>query len=357
MTKIINIIPTVSEQSDGVGKFVREYFTALKSCEVTTEIFSLDEKDKNFSPNVRVFKKFKKSGKFEVSLGLLKRVRSECRAKEEIFFHIHGLWMWVNFLPLFVPKLRYIYSPHGSISPETKQNWSSLRSFVFKFFQLPVINRAKIVHATSDLEKKWLIDSGVKSTLISVIPLCDDLGNFSFSNRRQCKRNTKRYLFVGRLVKIKNLPSLITAFDSLTKLDNDASLEIIGKCDTSYGRTLQELTPNSRIKFLGEMSPEDVREKLKCADYLVLPSFSENFSYSALEACLAGCNLVVSSNTPWEDLTPSYVTTTFSPYSTTDILGSLQKCTIRDYRSFCTSDLHKFSRERFVKKIMAGLKK
>jgi len=355
--RYINVVPTISNKSDGVGKFVRVFHQALMNEGISTHIFSQDANDRQFFDNVDAFQSLRLTGRLRLSFKLVNAVKYQTKENPLTIFHLHGIWMWVNLFPFFVRDINYIYSPHGAISPATVSNWSMLKRILFKYCQLRVINASLFVHATSELEKRWLIDFGVSRHLIAVIPLCDEFPIDASIKARVDEVADKNFIFVGRLAEIKNLPNLISAFCKVTKKYADAKLEIIGPIDSEYALRLTSLTENSKIVFLGELSQRDIRNKLRTANYFILPSFSENFSYSALEACYSGCCLVVSENTPWVELAPSFVAATFSPHNPKSIEHALLECCDNTSRTFDRNDLTKFGTARCVENIKKELVK
>jgi glycosyltransferase involved in cell wall biosynthesis len=356
MRRYINIIPTLSNYSDGVGKFVRILHRALLKEGFQADIYTQDINDLKIFDDIKAFESIPQTGRFQFSLGLFNAVRRTVCDDQNTMFHIHGLWMWVNILPLFVKGMNYVYSPHGSISPITIKSWSFFKKVVFATIQRRVMNNAYLVHATSELEKQWLIRAGVRADIISVIPLCDEPLSCLQGIKDLKKTKDTSFIFVGRLARIKNLENLISAFQSVNEKHKDANLEIIGDFRTPYGQSLvKRATSCKNIFFTGELTQKEVLDRLSCADYFVLPSFSENFSYSALEACYSGCNLVVSSNTPWLELTPSFVSAVFSAEDLRSIETALLKCCTLDTNTRSKGDLLKFTTSEFIQNLQENL--
>jgi glycosyltransferase involved in cell wall biosynthesis len=354
--KYINIVPTISNHSDGVGKFVKIFHQALLEDGIKARIFTQNTNDRYLVNEVDVYSPIPKFGRLQFSLALFNAVRHTIKADKNTIFHIHGLWMWVNIFPFFIKKMKYVYSPHGSISPKTVESWSFLKKCFFRTVQLRVIKKAIFLHATSQLEKNWLIDVGIEESFIKIIPLCDKISVdlLSLNDIEKSKRNS--FIFVGRLAKIKNLESLIDAFQSITEEHEDANLEVIGDIRTTYARSLiQRASSSTNINFLGELPHNEVIYRLRRANHLVLPSFTENFSYSALEACYSGCSLVVSENTPWPDLTPTFIAAVFSPEDPQSIERALRKCCNDAARVFDGRNLYQFHTTEFVKSLREHL--
>lgn len=100
-------------------------------------------------------------------------------------------------------------------------------------------------------------------------------------------------LFVGRLVQVKNLPSLVRA---MQLMDTAVRPWVVLVGDGPEREDLQSLADASGVSgdlaFLGER--RDVDRLLQAADYLVLPSHFEGLSNALLEAMAAGCPVIAS---------------------------------------------------------------
>lgn len=104
---------------------------------------------------------------------------------------------------------------------------------------------------------------------------------------------THRFVCIGQLIERKNVGSLIRA---LFALDADATLDVAGD-----GVELAALTALARdcgigdkVRFHGFLDPSDVLKLLARTHTLVLPSTEEVYGYTALEAYVAGLQVIVS---------------------------------------------------------------
>lgn len=101
-------------------------------------------------------------------------------------------------------------------------------------------------------------------------------------------------LFVGTLRPVKGLPFLIEAMSIMRQHNPVARLMLVG--DGQERRGLQGLVEESdmedAVTFVGEVPNEKVPEYMAAADVLVLPSLSEGFPVTILEAMAAGLPVV-----------------------------------------------------------------
>ncbi len=111
------------------------------------------------------------------------------------------------------------------------------------------------------------------------------------SLREMCKlpENTVIFTFVGRLIREKGVPQLTEAFEKLRKEYGNTALIIIGA-----GQLQQEIE-NRKIEnlfVLGQQPHEEVIKILKQSDCFILPSDSEGFPTTILEAAACGADII-----------------------------------------------------------------
>lgn len=108
------------------------------------------------------------------------------------------------------------------------------------------------------------------------------------------KEGQDTFGYVGRLQDIKNIDSLIKAFNHLAARHEKARLVIIG--DGPERTKLEELVQNlglhNKVSFLGFLdNPKEIYTRF---DFFVLPSLSEGMSNSLLEAMAVGMPILAS---------------------------------------------------------------
>lgn len=61
-------------------------------------------------------------------------------------------------------------------------------------------------------------------------------------------------------------------------------------------------SPNIKVNYIGEKSPELISNYLSQADVFIMPSKSENYGHAIIEALQSGLPVITSYNTPWNRL-------------------------------------------------------
>lgn len=113
-----------------------------------------------------------------------------------------------------------------------------------------------------------------------------------------------KMVFVARVSPKKNLAY---ALECLKEISGEVVYDIYGSLeDELYWRECQRiissLPDNISVNYKGELLHEDVHNTLAKYDAFFMPTRSENYGHSIVEAMLAGCIPIISDQTPWVDL-------------------------------------------------------
>jgi 1,2-diacylglycerol 3-alpha-glucosyltransferase len=147
------------------------------------------------------------------------------------------------------------------------------------------------------LHQEYLKDLGMPQSQIQIV------GNV-VSNDRFRNVGTGRagdnlgFLYVGRLLPIKNVDGLIQAYKRYLNLDNtDAKLPLTIVGDGPERDRLQKMAAgvrNGEIRFLGNKQPDEIPELYANAKVFVLPSISEPWGLVTNEAMASGLPVLIS---------------------------------------------------------------
>ena len=168
------------------------------------------------------------------------------------------------------------------------------------------IRRAKKIITISNSSKNDIINEyRILANKVEVIPLGIKDVNASDMNKSEFieKYNLKNpyVLFVGTLQPRKNIAKLIEAFAKLKtenlKLKTSLDLVIVGRKGWDYEKILEapdKFGVSERVKFLEDVTNEDLPLFYKNAEVFVLPSLYEGFGLPILEAMQYDCPVVTS---------------------------------------------------------------
>ena len=163
--------------------------------------------------------------------------------------------------------------------------------YFFSFIQFKIVSSFnEVIVMSKSMEKHFNFFSKKKPIIIGNFVNEDTLLQY-----RKVKKNPKffKFIFVGRLSRIKNPLLLIKSFIALSKIHKYLKLEIYG--DGNLLNLLQEYVNknSSRKNIIFKGFKSNVWSSASDADCLVLPSLSEGISRAALESLYIGIPVIM----------------------------------------------------------------
>lgn len=157
-----------------------------------------------------------------------------------------------------------------------------------------VIHRAVRIRVVSERIKNSLIERGVSSEKITVLPVQSDMQTFfEVGERRICiVPDEVKFLYVGRFAQEKNLHFLIRAFAQAKSEGMKGTLSLLGSGPTkpSLESEIQRLKVSQSVYFLPWSN--DVAKVMGAADVLCLSSLHEGYAMVLHEAMASGLPLI-----------------------------------------------------------------
>jgi len=214
-------------------------------------------------------------------------------------------------------KKPYIITPRGMLYPETFSKKAWKKWIYYRLILRRDLEGASAIHYTSkDEEEKTHSFLGLSPPAI-IVPNGIELSEFRDSADKEKLRvryphlkGKKIILFLGRLNWKKGLDILIKAYKMLLRDMPEARLLIAGGDEEGYGKKikawirkagisyaeneLKNKGGSARITFTGMLTGKDKIETYAGSDIFVLPSYSENFAMTAVEAMACGLAVVIS---------------------------------------------------------------
>lgn len=191
---------------------------------------------------------------------------------------------------------KLILTVHGSdINSVSKTN--TLKFLLTKF----VLNQSdRIIAVSPDLKNNIINKFGILEDKISVIDMGFDPNIFfPLEQVETKKRDSFKFLFVGRLINVKGIQVLLDAILCTTeKTDIDFNCQIIGSSDqeNDYKRWVTDHSLQHIIEFSGIKTQHEIAEAMRQSDAVIIPSLEEGFGLVAIESFACGLP-VIASNT------------------------------------------------------------
>lgn len=113
-----------------------------------------------------------------------------------------------------------------------------------------------------------------------------------------------KFVFISRIVRKKNLKDAISYFKNI---DGDVTFDIYGPIeDKDYWQECQDeiklLPSNIKVNYCGLVSHDQIHETFARYHAFLFPTLSENFGHVIAEALSVGCPVIISDQTPWNDV-------------------------------------------------------
>lgn len=213
--------------------------------------------------------------------------------------HLHSVFLWPTSMAARWARsssLPYVLAPRGMLNAGLiRRKAHFIKTAWIALFERKNIERAAMIHVTSQLESTELAKLKFKLPLVSCVPNgiegCPNLVTAGGPDSSQMK--DPYVLFLGRINWKKGLDRLLRAWKSVPT----ARLVVAGNDEDAYIPELQKIVREegiaSRVSFVGQVAGNRKWDLLRNASIFVLPSYSENFGIAVLEAMAAGCPVVV----------------------------------------------------------------
>lgn len=212
---------------------------------------------------------------------------------------------------LLFPSVKQIVTVHDlhylhfdTTIPECRQEINFLRTKLHQYKMPIILKHSAAVVAVSESTKRDIVSAfGVNPDKIHVIHNGYDELRFHLIENPQPTldryglQSGKYYLFVGSILKHKNIARLVQAF---ARLDTDNKLVIAGACkDTKYLDDLFKIAAGlelseTRMQYLDYVADEDLPSLYNGAVSYLLPSLHEGFGVPIIEAMACGTPVITS---------------------------------------------------------------
>jgi len=196
-----------------------------------------------------------------------------------------------------------VWSPRGSLQRWERTRRRSLKQAWERTCAVILQGHPHAIHVTSPEEGKAAQTQMPDSPIVE-IPNGVDIPA-TLAPRPWKPEGRTRVLYLGRFDPIKGIENLIDAI-ALAKTPQ-LELSLCGSGEATYTaslfRRIEEKDLSAKIKLAGFVEGAAKTRAFEQADICVLPSFSENFGMTVVEALSHGVPVIASLGTPWQEFT------------------------------------------------------
>lgn len=317
--RILHVIPTMSARYGGPAKACREMSAALADRGHHVEIYTTNydgfsgyiepsvEPLSDQHPEVRIhtFPVDLPPDYFRISRPMARALSSTIRQFDVV--HIHSLYLFTTLAAGFYARrhgVPIILRPHGSLDPYIYPRHRGRKFVIETLYQNYLFKRANAVHYTTT-EERELATPYTFDRPSFVVPLGLNIDDYrplpprgTFRERFPETRDKVILLFLSRINFKKGLDILAKAYGTIAKQRDDIHLVIAGPDNESFKpkveSMLRQAGVHDRTTFTGMLVGDDKLAALNDADLFTLPSYTENFGISVIEALACGLPVVIS---------------------------------------------------------------
>lgn len=319
--KVLHVIPSLSPVSGGPYAALLNMAKELANIGMEVDIIATNDDGRNKRhldaplgrwqqrDHYRFMMFSKQSEMYKISFPLLQWLKHH--VTEYDIVHVHALFSFPSIAGARVARSQgvpYIIRPLGVMNRwglKNRRPWPKLLSYSLN--EQVLLRDASAIHCTSKEEANELAGLGFRWNTV-LVPLGLDLTQFQslpsadiFYERFPEARHTRNILFLSRVNAKKGLDLLLPAFARLHAHDPGLRLILAGdEGDAPCGLTAKlhqqavALGIAGNVTFTGFITGEFRLACLAAACLFVLPSYSENFGISLLEALAAGLPCIAS---------------------------------------------------------------
>ena len=221
--------------------------------------------------------------------------------------HIHSLYLFHGLVAAHYCRkhgVPYLIRPCGALDPYLYKRHRLRKYICDVLFENRNIRNAVAVHFTTE-EEKQLARPFIHGTTGVVAPLGINIAQYDdlpepgiFRSAYPEVGSKKIILFFGRINHKKGLDILVDAFARATRSRKDLHLLLAGPDNEGYGvkvrKWIAEKGIGGQVTFTGMLHGKMKLAVMQDAAVFVLPSYTENFGISVVEAMACGLPVIIS---------------------------------------------------------------
>lgn len=272
-----------------------------------------------YSANTRVW--YSKDKKI-VSL-----LNAEMTKSKPHLLYIIGLYDWnYNIKPLlFSGGIKKIISVRGMLHPGALSQKPLKKKLYLALWKLMGWHKKHLFHVTDETEGEFVRKIFGPGTRIAVA------GNFpALHSSLRMPPKLPGELKLCSVALIGPMKNHLEVLKALLTIRGKISYQIYGPViDKSYWMKCQhiigQMPANVSVAYCGSAAPTEIEKILAENHVVILPSKSENYGHSIIEALSAGRPVITSNNTPWNKLQESIAGMNVDPENSKELVNAIER--------------------------------
>jgi len=238
---------------------------------------------------------------------ILPVLKNEIAKQQDAVLYIVGIYDWVyNIKPLlFLKGVKKIISVRGMLHPGAlTQKAFKKKAFLF-LMKLWGWQRKVVFHVTDEGEREFVIkELGIRNEELGIKVAGNFPNLFGALPLPEKEVGKLKLVSVGLISAMKNY---LLVLEALRQAQGDIRYDIYGPVkDAGYWEeckaVIKTLPEHIVVNYHGAIEPLGIEAALAASHVFILPSKSENYGHSIIEALSAGRPVITSNGTPWNEL-------------------------------------------------------
>ncbi|WP_269526994.1 glycosyltransferase [Coraliomargarita parva] len=219
-------------------------------------------------------------------------------------------------------RIPILLAPHGNFGPGSLRHHRLRKRAWLTYAKARGLYHDVVWHAASEREADQIRQLFGSSAQVRIVPMTPASAPYAAQSEEcivKCDEsaslnNPLRLVYFGRLSREKNLAFACDLLGRFAQRHPEIpvvyDLFYLGEEDPELQQLAKGLPGTVQVNFIAGLSYDELMDRLGPSpstgkasyDALLMPSLTENFSYTVLESMQAGIPVLISDQTPWRNL-------------------------------------------------------
>lgn len=201
-------------------------------------------------------------------------------------------------------NIRCVIAPRGGLC-ENAMRFSKYKKLFYIQYLKAIMGKNICFQSTSDEESsaiKYFFGTEIEMKQLTNLPKEIDLDANTYRVSKQ--KGEIRVIFFSRIHPKKNLKYALEVISNVTC---NCQFDIYGPIEKEEywiecENVISRMPENVKVNYCGYLENDDLQSVMGKYDLFFFPTLSENFGHVIAEAISEKCNVLLSDNTPWNDV-------------------------------------------------------